>query len=134
MADRDTDDDLIDKMLDEHFGMEHSREAPISAGLMTRLIDDAAQASVRSAHTAHTARAPGLLDRLRSVFDGVGAWQGASVLTASALFGVMMGYASADGIAELPGFSLLNETLALDIEAEIGTFDSVGFDFDLPEG
>ncbi len=108
-----------------------SQEAAPSDAFLARVLEDAAQVAADNAVVRDTpteAGALGLLDRLGRMFRGFGGLPGASVMTASVLFGLAFGYTGPDSLFELTGFSDAAGVVS-ELDTEMDVFDTASFDF-----
>ena len=128
MADFDRLSDDQERALSALFKEVRDQEAPPSSELMSRILADAAEVMPAMAPAPVLPKARrGLGDILRQ-FGGL---PGASVMTACALFGVVLGYAGPDSVLGLTGLS--DYTVSQDLDTDIDVFEMSDFSFDESE-
>lgn len=89
-----------DAFLGTYFADARAAAPGPDADLVARVLADAASAHPAAAHAPTPI---GLWARLAGMFNPVGGFAGASVVAASALLGITIGYGGPDAVLTLPG-------------------------------
>lgn len=132
MKKNDTPMDPVEDLLKEHFRHERTNAPKMDDAFFERMVASAAH--MNPVKLPVEVPEASLLQKLIGAVTQFEGWRSASVLTASAIFGVMLGYAGPEGFSELPVLSQLSETLVLDLDSAIEDFDTGLFDLVLAEG
>lgn len=132
MTDDKTQMNSIEDILDSHFKQERENAPAMDNSFFERMAASAAQMNPEKSHAVVDNNT--LVQRFLEMINGFEGWRGASVLTASAVFGIMLGYAGPDSFSNLPVLSQLSESLVLDLDGAIDDFDTGVFDLVLVEG
>ena len=117
----------MDAELDRLLAEARDLEPGPSDAFLTRVLEDAALAAPPAPAAPPVVAPPARRGVLHLVLAGLGGWQGAVAVAASALIGIGIGYSSPDLLADLP---FLAETEVATDDADLGfdTFDITSLD------
>ncbi len=115
-----------ERALNALFEDARAEEPPVSMALLERITEDAADAVPAPSPIASPSSPKTWFGEM---FAQLGGFQGASVMTACALFGLSLGYAGPDSLLSATGWTGLT-TESSEFDTEIEAFQTTYFEFD----
>ena len=124
MTDQHSNNDQEDEAFEAFFAAARAKQPMPSEDLLARVIADA------GAHMPSVQNSPKRprWHKIQEFLNQVGGIPGASVMTACAVFGVLLGYSGPESVSGIASFSDVSEITDLDTDIDI--FEMADFSFD----